>query len=398
MEPLCQQPAVDLSSSGVQDGWQDHPMCYEYYLQMPCEDLGMVFGDASGHTASMDGELQYPYYPTLLHFEEELSNNYLSAQLPFAPCEPDAYDVSSAAPTFLEVTTYEASTMDEDAQTDFAYARWWHKTPMGRAFKAELRAKAQVYRPPREVPTYPAVPPSIPATCDPSALTSNAVVYTSTFSIVASGSQGSSYSEAAAYSSTSAGHVESAPGHTDSTTAAMSTSEPSAVAHHPVRISPRLRDHSSLSKPSRKSAASSSRNPPSKKLIASSRRNTAVTPSTRATPRTNRWKCPYCPYVQRNKRSPDLKRHVGTHTRPTDDAEALWVCCGVPLIDATEHGVPEKLLLEEPFEYEGMFMVGGCRKTFSRRDALTRHLRKYAGECFGDALAPYLPGNRIGAR
>ncbi|KAI0675782.1 hypothetical protein C8Q78DRAFT_963049, partial [Trametes maxima] len=119
-------------------------------------------------------------------------------------------------------------------------------------------------------------------------------------------------------------------------------------------------------------------------------------PGTAPAPSADRWKCPYCPYVQHNHRSPDLKRHIATHTRPTEDA--LWVCCGVPLIDAREAGVPVEMTKEELFEYEGMFMVGGCRKVFSRRDALSRHLRKYAGECFGDAFAPYLPGNKVGAR
>ena len=104
------------------------------------------------------------------------------------------------------------------------------------------------------------------------------------------------------------------------------------------------------------------------------------------------WKCPHCPFVQRSKRSPDLKRHIATHTRPAD-AE-LWVCCGVPVCDAAEHGVPaEYLRTATPFEYKGMLMVGGCKKTFSRRDALQRHLKREKGWCYGDALAVYLPGN-----
>ena len=114
--------------------------------------------------------------------------------------------------------------------------------------------------------------------------------------------------------------------------------------------------------------------------------------------RTNKWKCPYCHYTQTNRRSPDLKRHIQTHTRGKD--EALWVCCGVPLIDAEEeHGMPpEVVAAKEPFEYDGMFMVGGCRQVFSRRDALKRHLRARSGVCYGDAMASYQPGNRIGAR
>ena len=72
------------------------------------------------------------------------------------------------------------------------------------------------------------------------------------------------------------------------------------------------------------------------------------------------------------------------------------MCCGVPVFDAREHGVPEQVIHEEAFEFEGMFMVGGCKTTFSRRDALSRHLRRENGRCFGDAFALYQPGNRVG--
>ncbi|KAI0744828.1 hypothetical protein C8Q76DRAFT_599477, partial [Earliella scabrosa] len=98
---------------------------------------------------------------------------------------------------------------------------------------------------------------------------------------------------------------------------------------------------------------------------------------------TNRWKCPHCSYIQHNRRAPDFKRHVATHTRSAD--EVLWACCGVPLDEALARGVPEDVVREEePFEFGGTRMVGGCRRTFSRRDALTRHLRREEGRCFGD--------------
>ncbi|KAM5543524.1 hypothetical protein V8D89_002775 [Ganoderma adspersum] len=113
-----------------------------------------------------------------------------------------------------------------------------------------------------------------------------------------------------------------------------------------------------------------------------------------ATTTANRWKCPYCPHVQRNRRSPDLKRHVATHTRADDDAS--WVCCGFPTIDALECGVPGASMLEENmYEHNGMFMIGGCRKTFSRKDAYVRHLRREKGKCFGDADASYQVGNAV---
>ncbi|CDO69342.1 hypothetical protein BN946_scf184746.g23 [Trametes cinnabarina] len=135
-------------------------------------------------------------------------------------------------------------------------------------------------------------------------------------------------------------------------------------------------------------------------LLPSTRRNAAVSPSARIPPRVSDcWKCPYCPYIQTSRRSPDLKRHIETHTRPFAPDAALWVCCGVPLIDARgECGVPEKVLAEEPFVYTGTFMAGGCRKVFSRRDALSRHLRTHEGVCFSDVQAPNLPGNRVDAR
>ncbi len=103
------------------------------------------------------------------------------------------------------------------------------------------------------------------------------------------------------------------------------------------------------------------------------------------------WRCPHCPYVQHNHRSPDFNRHIATHS-PLKKAQ--WVCCGVPVFDAQAQGVPESVVHEEPFEHEGLLMVGGCQKTFSRRDALGRHLRSGKGRCFGDASAMYQPGNR----
>ncbi|KAI1783240.1 hypothetical protein LXA43DRAFT_1187093 [Ganoderma leucocontextum] len=135
-------------------------------------------------------------------------------------------------------------------------------------------------------------------------------------------------------------------------------------------------------------------------LVPYTRRNTPA-PSTDMTPSTsamqaNNWQCPYCPYVQQSHRSPDLKRHIETHTRGA--GVALWVCCGVPAVAARELGVPAEVVRGAPiFDFEGVPMVGGCRKTFSRRDALARHLRmaKGKGQCYGDPLSMYQPGNRL---
>ncbi|PIL23049.1 hypothetical protein GSI_14356 [Ganoderma sinense ZZ0214-1] len=125
-------------------------------------------------------------------------------------------------------------------------------------------------------------------------------------------------------------------------------------------------------------------------IIASQRRNA---PARTTVPASNAWQCPHCPYVQRNRRSPDLKRHIKTHTRGDDVAD--WVCCGVPVLSAIELGVPDRILREgQVFVFDGVLMVGGCRKAFSRRDALHRHLQRERGKCFGDALSLHQRGNR----
>ena len=107
-----------------------------------------------------------------------------------------------------------------------------------------------------------------------------------------------------------------------------------------------------------------------------------------AAPATNQWKCPYCNYVQGRRRMVDLKRHIATHTKPSD--VALWTCCGYPREAARSKGVPDDVIRETSAIYG---RVGGCWETFSRRDALQRHLRKQKGRCFGDAYAEWHPGN-----
>ncbi|TBU21344.1 hypothetical protein BD311DRAFT_812396 [Dichomitus squalens] len=102
----------------------------------------------------------------------------------------------------------------------------------------------------------------------------------------------------------------------------------------------------------------------------------------------NRWKCPHCSYVQGRRRMVDLKRHIATHNKPSD--VALWTCCGYPRDVARQKGLPDDLMRGTPVIRD---MVGGCWETFSRRDALQRHLRKQKGRCFGDAYASWHPGN-----
>ena len=64
--------------------------------------------------------------------------------------------------------------------------------------------------------------------------------------------------------------------------------------------------------------------------------------------------CPIsgCGYRQGKSRKPDLKRHIRTHFRSTVDIRCTHVL--------TEHGM----------------WIGGCLATFSRKDALQRHLRE----------------------
>ncbi|KAI0763946.1 hypothetical protein BD413DRAFT_197921 [Trametes elegans] len=62
----------------------------------------------------------------------------------------------------------------------------------------------------------------------------------------------------------------------------------------------------------------------------------------------NTWQCPYCPYTHLNKRGPDFRRHVETHSQA-----ALWVCCGAPPEDLrAREGVPREVLARPPIEFE----------------------------------------------
>ncbi|EIW57760.1 uncharacterized protein TRAVEDRAFT_103080, partial [Trametes versicolor FP-101664 SS1] len=69
-------------------------------------------------------------------------------------------------------------------------------------------------------------------------------------------------------------------------------------------------------------------------------------------------------------RPQELRRHLKTHE--PKNGEPRWPCCGVPLEDAAERGVP---VGGTPFAYNGMQFVGGCGKPLCRRDALARHLK-----------------------
>lgn len=146
------------------------------------------------------------------------------------------------------------------------------------------------------------------------------------------------------------------------------------------------------SSPAASSTSTSSRASSQPDIIPTTRRNVPVFPASQRRVTSSKWECPYCNYVQRKRRGPDIRRHIETHKR---DAKSMaYMCCGVPLAGAEALGVPAKVRGEDPVEYAEIMMVGGCRKTFSRKDALGRHLRKYEGVCFGDVHAPYLLGNK----
>ncbi|KAI0758869.1 hypothetical protein C8Q74DRAFT_1372778 [Fomes fomentarius] len=174
-----------------------------------------------------------------------------------------------------------------------------------------------------------------------------------------------------------------------------------AVLEPPVVPPPRRSSRRGTSRRATSASISQSSSSPAPKLRTYKRRNVQVPselaamsvpgPTTGTPGHSTNWRCPHCPYVQHNHRSPDFNRHVATHSTLE---KAQWVCCGVPVFDARAQGVPESVVHEEPFEYEGLLMVGGCQRTFSRRDALHRHLRSSKGLCFGDASAMYQPGNR----
>jgi rubredoxin len=110
-------------------------------------------------------------------------------------------------------------------------------------------------------------------------------------------------------------------------------------------------------------------------------RNVQAVPGTVTSPATklNPWACPHCAWVQRNHRTPDLKRHIRTHTR--FERPAQWVCCGIPFESATVYNVPHDAT---PYFRDGKQWIGGCGKEFSRRDALKRHLGNDHISCIGD--------------
>jgi hypothetical protein len=82
-----------------------------------------------------------------------------------------------------------------------------------------------------------------------------------------------------------------------------------------------------------------------------------------------------CKYQQLNGRMPDFRRHLRTHLRK----EAEIRCKGVTWQDFMRypHLFPHISQYEQPYTVPGEreMWIGGCLTTFSRKDALKRHLR-----------------------
>ncbi|KAF7365040.1 hypothetical protein MVEN_00375100 [Mycena venus] len=96
--------------------------------------------------------------------------------------------------------------------------------------------------------------------------------------------------------------------------------------------------------------------------------------------------CPVCGWVQKNERLPDFKRHVKTHQRASDEnAQKAWRCKGVLVSEAADWGLGADA---ETYTFLDQERVGGCMKTFSRRDALKRHLDNCNVSCVGRPTAP----------
>ncbi|KAJ3982897.1 hypothetical protein F5890DRAFT_1526791 [Lentinula detonsa] len=101
--------------------------------------------------------------------------------------------------------------------------------------------------------------------------------------------------------------------------------------------------------------------------------------------------CPACGWEQSNKRMPDYQRHLKTHLRPDkQDKTRGWWCKGVRIEDkdgfnarCKENGLKRIEDDAEPYWFHDHMRVGGCCQTFSRRDALKRHVANHNVRCGG---------------
>ena len=75
------------------------------------------------------------------------------------------------------------------------------------------------------------------------------------------------------------------------------------------------------------------------------------------------------------KRQIDLTRHIKTHKKPTPTTET-FVCLGVPVGEASR-GVDRSVGVM----HNGWWYVGGCAKSFLRKDACQRHIKSKSSRC-----------------
>ncbi|KAF9046457.1 hypothetical protein BJ165DRAFT_1164201 [Panaeolus papilionaceus] len=96
------------------------------------------------------------------------------------------------------------------------------------------------------------------------------------------------------------------------------------------------------------------------------------------------FQCPACGWIQANRRVPDFKRHVRTHLRKNDneDKNGYW-CKGVRVQDSSRYLLPTDA---ESYLFKDEARIGGCMRSFSRRDALKRHLDNPNITCVFDML------------
>ncbi|KAI0345901.1 hypothetical protein BDW22DRAFT_925728 [Trametopsis cervina] len=92
--------------------------------------------------------------------------------------------------------------------------------------------------------------------------------------------------------------------------------------------------------------------------------------------------CLTCSRRFRGDRHADFKRHVMGHYPDKAFGKLGTVtCCGVPVESRDKYRVPASASTEY---FEGLPMVGGCGKRFSRNDSLRRHLANPKTGCVGD--------------
>ncbi|KAK0487400.1 hypothetical protein IW261DRAFT_1415099 [Armillaria novae-zelandiae] len=109
------------------------------------------------------------------------------------------------------------------------------------------------------------------------------------------------------------------------------------------------------------------------------------------------WQCQACKWEQDNHRKPDFIRHLLTHQQPdrNDQSRGFW-CKGLRLVDREVYNklairVGREPIPEDAEDIVYLFekRVGGCMRTFSRRDALKRHIDNTNNNCCGHALEPF---------